>query len=307
MESGRDAWCYNSSREKLINNIQNTINFYNSELSRWQASDKSAPIEDFINTDSTKIKWTRSLRNSLKKGIFGDFKQDVIMLSIYRPYTKFYCLNENLLIHEKGQMPRIFPNAAAKNRVIITTGVGSRSGFACLMVDCLPNLHTLDTGQCFPLYLYEAKSSAASTMDSMFTSSDDPMDGYTRKDGISDDALRHFQQHYADLTISREDIFYYIYGLLHSPDYRNRYADNLSKELARIPCTKQKSDFCAFAEIGRQLAELHVGHEQLEPYPVTFTKGDPATTEITDPRQFYRVKARVGNIGVVVIRAGLPS
>ena len=158
------------------------------------------------------------------------------------------------------------------------------------------DLNAMEAGaQCFPLYLYEAKSSAASTMDSMFASSDDPMDGYTRKDGITVEALRHFQQHYADATISREDIFYYIYGLLHSPDYRNKYADNLSKQLARIPCTQQGSDFRAFAEIGRKLAELHVGYEQLELYPVTFTKGNPATTEITDPKQFYRVtKMRFG-------------
>ena len=277
-------------------NIQRVIDFYNSELERWSTSDKSADIENFINPDATRISWTRALKADLRKEKPLAYTGGRLILASYRPFTRqwqYYSRRLNEMVY---QMPCIFPNAAAKNRVMITTGVGSRSGFACLMSDCMIDFNAMEAGaQCFPLYLYEAKSSAASTMDSMFASSDDPMDGYTRKDGITDDALRHFQQHYADATISREDIFYYIYGLLHSPDYRNKYADNLSKQLARIPCTQQGSDFRAFAEIGRKLAELHVGYEQLELYPVTFTKGNPATTEITDPKQFYRVtKMRFG-------------
>ena len=98
-------------------------------------------------------------------------------------------------------------------------------------------------------------------------------DGYQIKDGITDAALKHFKEAYPGEKFSKEDIFYYIYGLLHSEEYRSRFEANLSKELPRIPCVKSKDDFLAFSKAGRELGELHIGYESVEPYPVNFAKG----------------------------------
>ena len=139
-------------------------------------------------------------------------------------------------------------------------------------------------GQCFPLYLYEknsfagASSTTSNTQDEMFSSpqaskSLTPDGEYTIKDGLTDEGLVHFQSAYPTETISKEDVFYYVYGLLHSEDYKKRYADNLSKELPRIPCVKKANDFWAFSKAGRELAELHINYETVEPFPVNIAGG----------------------------------
>jgi hypothetical protein len=89
----------------------------------------------------------------------------------------------------------------------------------------------------------------------------------SRRDGITDAGLAHFQSSYPGEAITKEDVFYYVYGILHSADYRERYADNLGKELPRIPRVKTAADFWAFSKAGRALGDLHVGYEQVEPYP----------------------------------------
>jgi predicted helicase len=114
--------------------------------------------------------------------------------------------------------------------------------------------------------------------------------GRQRRDAITDDGLAHFQAACPSETITKDDIFHYIYGLLHSEDYRARFADNLSKQLPRIPAVKQTANFWAFVEAGRQLGDLHCHYEQVEPYPVTIAQGDLRLANIPDPERFYRVE-----------------
>ncbi len=111
-----------------------------------------------------------------------------------------------------------------------------------------------------------------------------------RRDGITDEGLAYFQSAYPEDVLNKKDLFYYIYGLLHSEDYRVRFADNLSKQLPRIPRVKTAADFWAFSRAGRALAELHVNYEQVEPYPVIFTRGDTSLVPPADPESFYRVQ-----------------
>ena len=114
---------------------------------------------------------------------------------------------------------------------------------------------------------------------------------YTSRDGITDAGLAHFHAAYPTETISKEDVFYYIYGLLHSEDYKAKYADNLTKELPRIPCVGLAADFWAFSTAGRELAELHVNYETQAKYPVTLDCGSRKLAELQD-KDFYVTKMK---------------
>lgn len=283
LETGRDAWCYNSSQDYLAKKIQETISFYNSEVQRFDKAhtglnkqQREKRIDDFINTDAAKISWTSSLKLELVRGKSVSFVQNSLGKSLYRPFFKQQVYYSSSLIHRLGQMPRIFPNAAAENMVICVSGVGARAGFSALITNTPPCLDSIEKGQCFPLYLYESaedsdKIDFEGTGD-MFADSRGKKSfaptTHTRKDAITDSGLKHFSDAYPGETISKEDLFYYVYGLLHSPDYRERYADNLSKELPRIPAVKTAKDFWHFSKAGRDLAELHLNYETVKPYPV---------------------------------------
>jgi predicted helicase len=184
-------------------------------------------------------------------------------------------------------VPRIFPHAKAENTVIHITGIGVKTGFSALITEKLPNFHNVDTGQCFPLYLYEETKPE----EGLFATADGET-GFTRREAITDDGLTYFQAAYPGEAITKEDLFYYIYGLLHAPDYRERFKNNLSKALPRIPAVRTFADFSAFRDAGRRLGDLHVNFESVEPYLVTFKEGDHALINEAqdDPLKFYRVK-----------------
>lgn len=304
LATSRDAWCYNFSRSILINNMQSMIAFYNNEVLRYKetctglAKEQYPEIDDFINTDSTKISWNRGLKNDLGRFICHDYQETALMIGLYRPFTKnhvYFSKHMNDMVY---QMPRIFPDATADNRVICVTGRGETVGFSALIVNKIPNLHTIASGQCFPLKLYEKKTIQAESVSSnvqgdlfandQFNEANSTDTGYAIKDGITDAGLAHFQATYPTETIGKEDVFYYIYGLLHSEDYKKRYADNLSKELPRIPCVKKASDFWAFSQAGRDLAELHINYESVAPYPVNYAGGALFMDDFQD--KDYRVE-----------------
>lgn len=190
------------------------------------------------------------------------------------------------------QMPRMFPNSENINRLICVTGRGATKDFCAFMADKLPDLEMVSKGQCFPLKLYEPI--AEKDNGKLFTADANVAgrtNNFTVRDGITDAGLQHFKNAYpsdaAAQNISKEDLFYYIYGLLHSPDYKTRYADNLSKELPRIPAVKRFADFMAFSAAGRALADLHVGYESVKPYPVEYECGAIELAALTDAD--YRV------------------
>lgn len=179
--------------------------------------------------------------------------------------------------NDVSQIPRIFPHQSTGNFVICVTGLGESAGFSSLISRVIPNFHFIAGAQCFPLYLYdeEAQAQAGDTPDifaAVATLAERP-----RRDAITDAGLAHFQEAYPGEVISKEDLFYYVYGLLHSPDYRERYADNLSKELPRIPRVKTAADFWAFSQAGRALADLHLNYEAVQPYPLTIDAEGPLT------------------------------
>lgn len=297
--TSRDAWCYNFSRKSLIANMSRMTDFYNSEKDRFSAAvknltkDKYPPIDNFVSNDPTKISWSLALKKAVISSKPKEFKITALYKSLYRPFLKNWSYFDRQFNEVVYQLPKIFPHAESSNRLICVNGIGSRSGFSALAIDALPNYDTLEKGQCFPLYLYDvpANKSSAKPQESLFAESQ-TVSTSQRRHAITDEGLAHFQAAYPGELISKEDLFYYVYGLLHSPEYRERYADNLSKELPRIPCVKSPADFWAFSDAGHRLAELHIGYETVTPYPLKIV----STGQLTDAD--YRVeKMRYGKNG----------
>ncbi len=283
--TNRDAWCYNYSVVSLNKNITKCVGFYQQELIRFVESKFTGEIDDFINTDSQQIAWTRGLKADLKRKKALDKADGTVIVSVYRPFTKQMLFYSKRLNEMQSLTQKIYPDCTSKNLTICVSGTGARSGFSALMCDAMPNLDLIEKGQNFPLRLYEKTEDNKADL---FVGSGNG--GYTERDGITDHGLKHFQAAYPQAHISNEDIFYYVYGLLHSTDYRARFADNLLKQLPRIPCVKKEEDFWAFSQAGRKLGDLHVNYESVEAYPVTYKEGDLRLANIPDPVAFYRVE-----------------
>lgn len=241
--TSRDAWAYNFSREHLSRNMKRMIGVYNDHIARWQHFSKKTKIEEFVLNDSTQISWSESLKRSLIRGKVIRRNLEYIRPSLYRPFTKQNLYFDKFLNERHYQFPRIFPTREAKNYVIWLK-VGSAWPMFALMVNVIPDLLPQSGSQCFPFYTYDE-------------------DGTNRRENITDWALEQFRNHYNDTSISKWNIFHYVYALLHHPDYRSKYAQNLKRALPHIPYAP---DFHAFARAGQELATLHVGYEEVEEY-----------------------------------------
>ncbi len=278
--TNRDAWCYNSSKESVIHNMRRMIDFYNSESQRIPVELSSGKtIDEVLNNDPRKISWSRGLKQQAARGRLFKFSQSALTKCMYRPYTKQWMYFNRTFNEMVLQMPKLFPEAGMKNLVIAVNGKGAKKGFTAIIADSIFDLNSLDAGaQCFPLKLYEANDIEEEQQENQgslnFAANSASASKYTVKDGITDAGLAHFQESCPSEKITKEDLFYYIYGLLHSEDYKSRYADNLTKELPRIPRVKTAADFWAFSKAGRTLADLHINYETVDPYPVQYQGGN---------------------------------
>ena len=287
--TGRDPWCVNPSLRVLKRSIAATIRFYNDERTRYARAKESgltpARVGDFLNLDPKRIKWTSALMEDLEQGRDLDVSEGQFVQCMYRPFSKRWHFFSRRLNTRVYQMPRIFPDGEHPNRVIAVTGKGGRAGFSALMLDALPNLHTIDSGQCFPLWLYEEPEPDEGDL----FESGGAGARLVQRDAITEKGLDYFLKAYPDQVITRDDVFYYIYGLLHSKDYRERFRNNLTKGVPRIPCLKSIADLRAFRDAGERLGRLHVGYESVTPYPATIDSGGRALDSVTDPVSFFRV------------------
>ena len=263
VKSNRDAWVYNFNRNVLTENMIRTIETYNEQLFKWERrGNKGANVDDFVAYDDKGISWSRDLKAKLKRGRLAEYDEQKVRDSLYRPFTKSSLFFDRVMNDVVYVFPSIFPTpeTETENRVIWLKVGGDWSMFP-LMANKLADQLPQGGSQCFPFYTYDEDSS-------------------NRRENITDWALARFRAHYKDDTISKWDIFHYVYGLLHHPAYRERYQANLKRELPRLPFA---SDFRAFAAAGARLAELHVGYEETPPY---------ALKEIETPGQplDYRVE-----------------
>ncbi|RSO20889.1 damage-inducible protein [Acinetobacter pittii] len=282
LKTNRDAWMYNSSKTKLITSLKYLANNFNSELVKTSIT----------NRDSSQISWTTNLENRFIKKQLLHIDAEYVRVALYRPFTKQSLYFSKDLVERMLQIPKILPTQKLSNLIINLTGLGISKGFSSVITDVIPDVQLHANGQCFPLYLYE-ETSTENKADDLFSHAEiNTSDGqYTRKDAISDEGLKHFQDAYPTETISKEDIFYYVYGLLHSEDYRTRYADNLTKELPRIPCVKKSDDFWAFSKAGRDLAHWHLNYETVEPYKAKLDLGGKSLKQLED-KDFYVTKMK---------------
>ncbi len=283
--TSRDAWCYNFSKSELRYNIQAMIDFYNAERERLQ--DKitgahqlsSGDIIRLVNNDATKISWSSSLNIYLSrnKTLGGD--EGRLVSSQYRPFTRQNLYFSRWFNHRVAKLPRIFPHVEAENRVICTAGRGVSDAFSCLMTNEIPDYGFIAAGQCFPRYLYRK---SASQKDGLFGGEHDiacateavDEHGYVRESALSEEALHAFREQLGmGSELTADMLFHYIYGVLHVPSYREKYAANLRKELPRIPIPERPEDFRALAQAGEELGHLHVGYDEADPWPIDFDKG----------------------------------
>ncbi|MFM6191503.1 MAG: type ISP restriction/modification enzyme [Planktothrix sp.] len=256
VSTNRDAWVYNFNSDELVTHIQRMISTYNEQVRKWRdRSDKSVDVDNFVICDDHKINWSRDLKKDLKSGKFLEFSQTRIRQSLYRPFVSSRLYFADGLNDSPGKFSLIFPTPETEkeNLIISIAGVGDRKGFGCFISQFIIALDfAFEKAQCFPFYTYEK-------------------DGTNRKENITDWSLEQFRNYYQDQTITKWDIFYYTYGLLHHPTYRERYAANLKRELPRIPYAP---DFRGFVNAGQQLADLHLNYEQQPEYNLKFIEND---------------------------------
>ncbi len=273
VKTNRDDWAYNFSRAALEANMRRMIDNYNTEVDRYAQAcqgGQKPKIDDVVKSDPQWIKWSRGLKADAERGRRYAFEPDSVVPSIYRPFTKEWAYFNRRLNDMVYQMPRFFPTPRHQNLAISVTGTGSSKDFSCLIVDTLPDLEVISKGQCFPLYVYEKAPDPSAINGELFSGNGATADaeGYVRREAITDAALADYQAAYADASITKEDLFYHVYGMLHSPEYRQRYGADLRKMLPRIPRPARVEDFWAFSKAGRDLAYWHLNYETIDPYPL---------------------------------------
>lgn len=286
-KTNRDVWVCNYCKEELINNVKRSITFFNSESDRYASSDHSIAVEDFINTDETKISWSRAFRYDIGKNRKYLYKENALGYTMYRPYCKLNTYFDRQLTNDVALLPLLFPSISLEqeNLVICVPGLGSSKEYSAIITDTLPDLGLNAACQCFPLYWYEENKNRELTL---FDAVSD--EKYIRRDGITDWILKEVRSRYGNAkNITKEMIFYYVYGLLHSKEYRERFADDLKKSLPRIPIVDRVEDFMDFYQYGRKLAELHLNYETIAPHPDVKVNVVSAKSPTQDEYDYYRV------------------
>jgi len=270
VSTNRDNWLYNLNQEELTTNVTSFCEVYNADLDSWKRSGKPKDPLTIVTTDEQKIKWSSLLLDKFKRDNYAHFDADKIRTSMYRPFSKRFLYFDKLLIDAPTLQSSFFPNNATENenRVIAITS-HSQLPFLVQMIAYIP---CMDVGgrptQCFPFYTYNEDPSAGSGQ------------AYNRRENITDWALEQFRTQYNDPNITKWDIFHYVYAILHHPQYREKYAANLKRELPRIPFVKspfgggEGEVFWAFAKAGEQLANLHVNYEQQPEYLLHMIEND---------------------------------
>jgi predicted helicase len=256
--TSRDPWAYNFSKNSLIKNMRSMIDSYNSNVKDYSSilnqSETKLDFEKYLKTDPKQISWSRGLKKSFVQLRNFSYQPAMIRLGSHRPFTKQWVYFDKSFIESPSQMAKVFPDNA-ENICICLTGIGTSKEFSALVTNSIPDFHLIANNQCFPLYVFNIDG-----RNDLFSDI-----ATNRIENISNESLLIFQEK-CDKKISKEDIFYYVYGMLHSSEYKTMYQNDLSKMLPRIPFSK---DFNSFCKAGRKLADLHLNYENVELFPLS--------------------------------------
>lgn len=303
LKTQRDPWCYNSSLPVVEKSAKEQIDFYNEQREKLAKKE----ISD-VDYSTHKISWTRAVLSDIQRNKPYNTQDCQFREGLYRPFFKQHLLFYRPLNEMMYQIPTLFPTSNQRNLVICVECIGARRDFTALITDCIPDLHVLEAAQCFPLYWYD--DSTADIAD-LFSAPQSEMDRYVRRDGVTDWVLSTARKQYGS-RVTKEDIFYYVYGILHAPDYRTTFAADLKKSLPRLPLVESPDDFWAFSRAGRSLAELHLGYERVEPYagcrtiysPLT-NRGDEISYLIDDKMRFGKLDSKTADKRIIHYNAGI--
>ena len=245
--TSRDMLAYSFDLNLLQERVRTFIEIYNSTVDRKKRHDPNAPVENFIDTNDPRIKWSHRVKESLKKLELSNYEDSHFRSALYRPFSQKYLYFDHFWNERRYQQHRIFPtlNSGTENQVIWLK-VGQEWPMFALMINKIPDLLPQGGSQCFPFYTYDE-------------------DGRNRRENITDWALEQYRAHYRDDTIAKWDIFHYTYALLHHPTYRERYQVNLKRDLPHLPYAP---DFWRFAKAGGRLGEIHIGYEDAAEYRI---------------------------------------
>lgn len=320
VSTNRDDVVYGFDGKSLRKKVQDFCENYNTEVDRYKRTGNSADgaaLDRFLNY--AKVKWSRDLKKDLRRGSYAEFDERFIRTATYRPFTKRFLYLADLMNDTPGLSRSFFPDdpAEEKNRAIVVTSYGSEKPFMALTVNRVSDLHLVGAGcgsEIFPFYVYES-------------------DGVTYHENITGWTLEHFRKHYGDDKITKWDIFHYIYAVLHHPEYRSKYAENLKRELPRIPLVgsgtgvppvkdhgqdghattdhgqdgRATSTFWAFANAGKELAHLHVDYDKLEPYELAFkeNRSKPLSYRVEDKMRLSKDRKSL-KVNDTLTLAGIP-
>ena len=277
--TARDAWCYNYSRSEAQWVAKDMVEYYNEQ--RVLLASKVLAEVDF---ETQRISWTRAALNSVQHNKPFEYRDTDIRLATYRPFQRQNIFHYAPLNEMVYQIPQFFPDRELKNIVIVTPGISGSKDFSVLVSDAIPDLHCIGDSQCFPLYWYEERKGRQG---SLF---DDGEGKYIRHEAVTDFILKRAREQYGS-RVQKEDIFYYVYGFLHCPTYRETFANDLKKMLPRLPLVERAEDFWAFSQAGRALAELHLNYEQVEaPKDVVVDWKGNLFADSLPPERLYRVE-----------------
>jgi len=275
VKTSRDSWCYNFARSAVESNIVRTIAYYNDEVDRIAAlrtmGNELPEVENVIRPDSTRFSWDRVNKRQVMQGTRIEYNAEGLRAGCYRPFQKMYVYFDpkQQLNNTTYQLPSIFPTPHHVNFGIYQVGSGSAVPFSALMVNGLPDLHVTGAGsggQFFPRWTYKS-ADANGVLDIDTGTGEVDEYGYRRLDNITDGILATYRIAIGH-QVTKDDIFFYVYGLLHDPAYRETYGADLKKMLPRIPTPASAERFGQLVAAGRALSDLHIGYETVDPYPV---------------------------------------
>ena len=275
--TNRDAWVFNSSGEKLHERVERQVAFYNEQVEALKGG------ADVVARDPMQFKWDGTAEQRARRNLLAEVRPSGFRSAIYRPFFRQHFYMDRVLNNSVYQIPKYFPTPDIRNpSIVVERGLPAPGRTTAILATDTVSDNKVGAGasgralQVLPRYTYDEPTASLQVP----LMPDEPR----RRDNISDEALDAYRAHYGE-WVTKDHIFAYVYGILHSPDYRQRYADDLARLLPRIPEVATAAAFRAFSEAGQRLLDLHIHYEEADPYPLD----EQVTPSAPDGPDRYRV------------------